>query len=437
MILAHAAVWPQGRAATVKAMGSNPLMHRVRAILGVLLLAACASPADPSQARPSAGPSEAAASLQPSSTPTPSDAESPVPSVAAAGPPPTIAWSEHAFGEFAGFVVADTDRFVVVSGESGNWGAWTSTDGTSWEGHAVPDPSTHCDAQDPICMERSARMGPLVRLHDTLYSFGATAFFNDGVRSVGWRWTDGQEWQVIESESPIFGAGAIKAATASETAIFAVTHAGYPLSEWHWRWTADTSWQQVGEQISVENPIEYRSVAWADGRFLAVGAVWEFDEDTPAEEWESSPAVWSSVDGAIWTSLTPPGDAEALCSVSGLDDTFVALGVNDGHPTTWRSLDGVRWDIGTLPTSVADASCAGNVVRLSNGFLAFVNAGDLTPTWTSSDGSTWEEGPTLDIRTGPFSMAAVDDRVVAFGRRGPIGGDETQLLFVGTVNSSP
>ncbi len=75
----------------------------------------------------------------------------------------------------------------------------------------------------------------MVRLHDTLYSLGATEFFNDNIRAVGWRWTDGQDWQVIESESPIFNGGAFRAVATSDEAIFAVTHAGYPLTERHWR----------------------------------------------------------------------------------------------------------------------------------------------------------------------------------------------------------
>jgi hypothetical protein len=74
---------------------------------------------------------------------------------------------------------------------------------------------------------------------------------------------------------------------------------------------------------------------------------------------------------------------------------------------------------------------------MSGGFLAFVSAGDLTLTWTSADGSMWEQGPTLDVRTFPFSIAAIDNRVVALVRRGPLDGDQTQVLFVGTVSSVP
>ena len=169
-------------------------------------------------------------------------------------------------------MVADGDRFVAVGSTNDGRSAWTSTDGRSWERHVVPPPSEEdCDAAQPVCLVRTASLGAMVRLHDTLYSFGNTEFFNDYIRAVGWRWTDGQDWQVIQSDNPIFAAGAIRAVAASEDAIFAVTHAGYPLTERHWLWKPDTSWQHVGDEVSMDNPIEFRSVAWRDGQFLAAG----------------------------------------------------------------------------------------------------------------------------------------------------------------------
>ena len=78
LILAPAAVWPQPRAVTVAAMSTNPLMHGVRAIVGLLLLAACASPAAQSESPASVAPSDspansastrAPASVEPSAEP--------------------------------------------------------------------------------------------------------------------------------------------------------------------------------------------------------------------------------------------------------------------------------------------------------------------------------------------------------------------------------
>jgi hypothetical protein len=282
----------------------------------------------------------------------------------------------------------------------------------------------------------------MVRLHDTLYSFGATEFFNDAVRAVGWRWTDGQDWQAIESENPIFRGGAFRAVATSDEAIFAVTHAGYPLTERHWLWKPDTSWQRVGDEISVDNPIEFRSVAWRDGQFIAVGETWDVPSDFMAGD--SKPSVWSSGDGKTWVSRAAPDGATTLCSVTATSDAFFAVGLAaEGQPMAWRTEDGEDWGASALPTDVSvdpggeftPSGCSGRVLELSSGYLAFVKADDMTLTWTSGDGASWEEGDVLDARTGSDSMAAIDDTIVAFGLRGPRDGDQVQVLFVGAARS--
>ena len=385
------------------------------------------------------------------STPAPSpngtihpSANDPPPS-ASASSAPTVSWAEQAFEQPIGSVVADRDRFVAVSSGAEERSAWTSNDGSSWERHSVPAPSeADCDPAEPICLPfvRSAHLGPMVRLDDTLYSLGATEFFNDVVRAVGWRWTDGQDWQVIESESPIFKGGAFRAVATSDEAIFAVTHAGYPLTERHWLWKPDTSWQRVGDEISVDNPIGFRSVAWRDGQFIAVGEIWDVPSDFMAGD--SNPAVWSSNDGTTWISRAAPDRAMTLCSVTATTDAFFAVGLDtDGQPIAWRTEDGEEWGAGALPTGVSVApgtevtpsGCSGRVVELSSGYLAFVNADDVTLTWTSGDGASWEEGDVLDARTGSESIAAIDDTIVAFGQRGPRDGHQLQVLFVGTARS--
>jgi hypothetical protein len=307
----------------------------------------------------------------------------------------------------------------------------------------VPAPSeADCDPAEPICVVRSAHLGPMVRLHDTLYSFGATEFFNDYIRTVGWRWTDGHDWQAIESDNPIFTGGAFRAVATSDEAIFAVTHAGYLFMEEHWLWTPDTSWQRVGDEISMDNPIEFQSVAWRDGQFVAVGVTWDVPSDFTAGD--SEPSVWSSDDGTTWTSRAAPTDAMNLCAVTATRDGLFAVGLaTDGQPMAWRTPDGEHWGAGVLPTDVSvdpkdpfiPSGCGGRVLELSSGYLAFLTVDDVTLTWTSRDGATWEEGAVLDGRTSSDSMAAIDDTIVAFGRRGPQEGDQVQVLFIGTAQS--
>ena len=64
--------------------------------------------------------------------------------------------------------------------------------------------------------ELRAGMGKLLRLGDTVYSFGSMQFM-DSVQGAGWRWTDGKPWEVIESTSAVFG-GRVTDAAASEDA---------------------------------------------------------------------------------------------------------------------------------------------------------------------------------------------------------------------------
>ena len=388
-------------------------------------------------------PSTSTTGAVPSAEPTPGASPTGPATSASVGGAPSIGWEEQEFDELAGPVMADGDWFVVAGSGTEGRSAWTSTDGLSWERHAVPDPiEADCTPSEPVCLVRSAQMGPMVRLGDTLYSFGATQFFNDYIRAVGWRWTDGQPWQEIQSESPIFSGGFFKAAAATDESIFAVTHQGYELTERHWLWRPDTSWQRVGEEISVDNPIEFRSVAWRQGRLLAVGAT--LDLDAATDDRRSDPSVWSSIDGSTWLAGSTPNGASAFCTVSATDDGFFATGLDgDGHPVVWRTEDGSDWSAAALPTELsvdtggpdfAMNGCQGKVVELPAGFLAFLPVGDTTLTWTSDDGMTWVEGPPLDIRTGSTSFAAIDDTIVAFGQRGPMGAPDTmQALFVGTV----
>jgi hypothetical protein len=334
----------------------------------------------------------------------------------------------------------DGDRFVAVGlvGDEERK-AWASTDGVTWDQHAVPAPSTaHCDEAEPICIERSAQMGPMVRLQDTLYSFGATAFFNDYIKAVGWRWTDGYDWQVIESRSAIYSGGAFRAAAAGDTSIFAVTHAGYPLTERHWLWQPETSWERVGAEISMDNPIGFESVAWRDGTFLAVGTRWTVDRDLPDIEWPAAPASWSSSDGAHWTEVPAPGAAGTFCSVTGTRDGFIAVGLDArGWPMTWSWTVALGWGEGSpLPSSTplragGDSlwGCIGGVVELESGFAAFV-CHNSTLTWVSRDRRDWTEAGEVDVCVNASSVAAMGDTIVAFGKRAP---NNAQALFLGSA----
>lgn len=399
-----------------------------------LVLVACGfSAASPGTADPGTGTAVTAPSSPTPPSPSPQPSPSDSPRAARTTGSLSIAWSEQEFDAPVSAVIADRDRFVAVGGLPESLTAWTSTDGLSWDALPIPGPSTeHCRPEEPICLERYPVVGPLVRLHDTLYSFGGTQFFNDAALGLAWRWTDGQPWQSIQSESEAFKAGPFRAVAASDSALFAVTHAGYPGTEQHWLWTADASWRRVGEPISSENPIQINSVAWGDGRFVAVGNLSEANPDTPYFEWAVSPAAWVSTDGSTWIDASPPPEVEALCTVRAFDD-FFAFGTADGVATVWRSTDGENWMRGDLPGADGIAGCAGNIVEVEGGLVALLGAADRTLVWTSTDGSTWHAGDDLPVPTTTQSVAALGDTIVAFDAD-PMIGAPVPALYVGSVS---
>ena len=403
-----------------------------------LFLAACQSTAASPSLVPTA---DATGTQETNAEPTPSDSE-PTASASSVGSP-LVTWTEQEFDEPVAAVVVDSGKFVAVGGPFDDRAAWTSSDGVTWDRHPVARPSTaKCVPTEPVCIERSAALGPMVRLHDTLYSFGNTEFFNDYIKGVGWRWSDGQDWQVIESTNPIFGGGAFRAVAASDEAIFAVTHAGYPFTERHWLWKPDTSWQPVGEDISPDNPIQFDSAAWRPDLFVAVGRTWDTQPEADVER-ESTPSVWTSADGATWTRQNAPEGAAKFCSVSATDDAFFALGLDgEQRPVIGRSVDGVAWSA-SAPTHRISIEpgphdellgCSGSVMELESGYLAYLSIDGATQLWTSRDGLSWDDGPAVAVQMGSQSIAAIGDTVVAFGRHGLGDDPDNQALYVGKVS---
>lgn len=129
-----------------------------------------------------------------------------------------IAWSEVPFEGSVGAMAGDGSRFVAVGSVSDGATSWTSSDGIAWERHEVPEQSF--GEIDPG-VKLTAGMGRLIRLGDTLYSFGGAQFM-DAVLFAAWRWTDGGAWEVIESGSEFFAGGRVTAVTASDEALLAV-----------------------------------------------------------------------------------------------------------------------------------------------------------------------------------------------------------------------
>lgn len=398
-------------------------------------------------------PSEAASSAMGSGT-----AQSSAPSPSASAPPTAsvqVEWAEQPFEGNVNAVVADGAQFVALGNVDGSVASWTSSDGVTWRRDPVPDPIFDEDVIGPtgipIDLARGPGGGQLVRLGDTLYSFG-TSNFMDHNWPVGWRRTDGAAWEYIVSQSAFFSAGVVVDVTASNSALLASTMGGnpevpsgldYAYSASTWLWTPETSWVRSGLAATPEDRIHITATAWSNRTYVAVGVRAEPTEGQIPSSWPTTPSIWRSADGRTWANVTLPEGLGALCTVRALPTGgFIGIEIADGVFTAWTSETGAAWTgsgplpaRGLLPSDVPGPFLRGcAVVPLERGLLATVRTEDGLLTWTSADGRTWEPGERLDLSVfGPPVVAALGSDVVVFGTRRDASGGGRPVLLHGTV----
>jgi len=405
-------------------------------LVGGLLLAACASTASP-EGGTSAPPPSPIVGGEPAATPATTSG-------------PRITWSEQPFEGHVYAVTVDGDQFVAVGATVDGPAAWTSPDGVTWEPHAVPQPSFLDEYResinpgaDPALFANVARMGPLARLGDTLFSFGTFGGDNDFIRPLGWRSADGTEWEYIESENAFFlqCCGVMELVT-GDPGLLAVKLNFAVYSGEIWLWTAGTSWNETTPMKTAEtgrSGAEILDAVWADGKFVAVGVAADVESAIPWRVWASS---WVSTDGRAWQAAPASGDQEGsvMHSVSPLlGGGFVAVGCETcisfgelGTPAAWTSPDGLTWTEVALPADTDGA--AHRVLQLGSGLLAIGAAASGTLTWTSIDGMSWRAGPILAgdasrvIGVRGSTVAARQDQVVLFLTRGDPQESETILM---------
>ena len=327
--------------------------------------------------------------------------------------------------------MGDGSRFVAVGAGDASEGttAWTSRDGIDWERHAVPEKSF---GEIGDGQELRAGMGKLLRLGDTVYSFGSMQFM-DSVLGAGWRWTDGKPWEVIESTSAVFG-GRVTDAAASEDALFAAQISfakGLYGTFTTWLWTPATSWVMTPLSSTQDEDIGVDVVSWAAGTYVAAGWSALADEGTERPDWPRTPALWTSADGMDWTAVSVPDRMSAVCDiVPAPPGGFVALGTADDRLAAWTSDDGRSWRQGEfdLPdTSAYGLVAAPQYCSMAVGnelVVAVVSDQSETRVWTSQGGDVWSFGGQLNISNG--LVAASGDRVVIVGYRE--GGQASAVL---------
>ena len=411
-------------------------------IAGALFVASCAqAPATSEEARPSTTTTPSAGASA-SAEPSPDVTASATP----AAPPIDevgFTWTEHAADGDVVAIIADGDRFVAVGRAQDMQGAWVSADGSSWDQMAVPPPALDPPPGFPGDAAKASAMGTLVRLDETLYSFG---FFNfmDHIQPVGWRWSDGGQWEPIASTSGFFASGRVTDAVAGDGMLVVARHEAAltldGIDSSIWAWSPATSWVQSNWPTGY-GPLLFTDLAKDDGQYLAVGfAV------NPAPLARQVPVVVGSADGLGWTALQPPIDEGQLCAIQAEPGGgFLAIGVEKDRTVAWTSPNGSEWSGVTLAGEddmIDDpapepfvALC--ELVTLAGDPVAVVADAEGLHSWIRSATHQWIEGPEMpDVAmSDPLQqqVAAMNDTIVIITHGLTADNEVTSTLHVGTL----
>ncbi|MGH2418566.1 MAG: hypothetical protein ACRDFY_09560, partial [Candidatus Limnocylindria bacterium] len=357
-------------------------------------------------------PSESVAA---SASATPSSSATAEPTAAAVAP--IITWEEPAvFNGNPTEILADGDTWVAVGGvDPRGPGAWTSSDGQTWEPAEVVDPQ-------PDPMFPGSKLGPTVRFGDSLLSYGTFIGCCDGRGVLGWRSADGRSWEVIESRSPLFATGyLVNELVVGDQVIVAVEGRYSTFSGRLWRWTEEASWVETTPNTAgTDQPsgMTTSDVTWADGRFVAVGARGDPPGGGPVRG-----ASWTSTDGQAWeeSAAAPELEDVELLEVAPVPGGgYVALGIsdaanfgNDSATVALTSPDGLAWTPAQMP-SMGPLTRPIDVITVDEGLVAIGSTteseGSSTTVWTSADGATWTDDSHTD--GWPVAIAAMGDQLV-------------------------
>jgi hypothetical protein len=358
-------------------------------VLASAMTACSGESADSGSAAPSVSVRSSEALATGSAEPSAKASVAPGPSEAAGSLALTWEEAEPFDGEPAELIV-DGDRWVAVGWSSGRGpAAWTSSDAETWERAEVVDPQ-------PDDTFRGSGLGPTVRVGDSLLSYGTFIGCCDGRGVYGWRSADGTDWEVIESDSPLFEQGyLVRELAAGDPALVAVEIQYAEFAGRIWRWTEDTSWVEVtpGADGGEPSGIQPNDVIWTADRFVAVG-----QRGDPANAEPPVGASWVSADGESWEESPSSAALEGvrLTAVGPLTGGgYVALGYQESPtageqvvPLAFTSPDGLAWSAVDAP--FADTRwIPHDLVQVDGGLVAFGGTGAGVIVWVTEDGMAW------------------------------------------------
>jgi hypothetical protein len=212
----------------------------------------------------------------------------------------------------------------------------------------------------------------------------------------GWRSADGTDWEVIESDSPLFEQGyLVRELAVGDPALVAVEIQFAELAGRIWRWTEDASWVEVtpGVGSGELSGIQPNDVIWSEDRFVAVGT-----HGDPGDRAAAVGASWVSDDGETWQESAASTELEGvwLTAVAPLaGGGFAAVGYEESPtvgeqvaPVAFSSPDGLAWS--AVDSAFVDTRwLPQDLVEVDGGLVALGASGEGVVVWVTDDGRAW------------------------------------------------
>ena len=332
---------------------------------------------------------------------------------------------------------------VGMEGNRGPWAknsdtdaaVWTSPDGITWS--RVPHDETVFGGEHSQVMSSVIAGGPGM----VAVGWDGQGILNDipDVDAAIWTSVDGETWSRVPHDEDVLGGAWIESVTLGGPGLVAVGGTGgYNTDGDAVVWTSvdGITWSRVPHDESVfggANSYFMSDVTVGGPGLVAVGSGGGIG---PWDRGDNHAAVWTSVDGIIWSRvpddealLSTGGNSAPMLSVTAGGPGLVAVGSDwwtQGLARTpvWTSPDGITWtrvpDDETVRGVMMDVTVGGP------GLVAVgcVCAASWSPVvWTSVDGITWTPLPDDD------AVLRHEDHMYSVNIQGPY------LVAVGTDGS--
>jgi len=339
-------------------------------------------------------------------------------------------WSSVPLGE-AGLGGVDVGRViaggpgVVAVGNSGSDAAvWTSGNGLTWA--RVPHDEAVFGGADPLYMFDVTVGGPGLVAVGTVLTNGPDNW--NVTDAVVWTSVDGLSWSKVPHDEAVFGGGVMSAVTVGGLGLGLVAvgevRSGDDVDAAVWTSVDGISWSRVLDDKAVFGGPSNQGmldITVGGPGFVAVGregsGVWDNSGDQVA-------AVWTSVDGILWSRVAHDKDAfadsgnnpdggaaQVMLNVTVGGPGLVAVGA-DWRPgyfgAVWTSVDGISWSRVPHDDDLFRGGLITGVTAVDSGLVA---VGDGI--WTSVDGFSWSR---VGVGGG-WAVTVGGPGLVAIGRK--------------------